>query len=345
MQAETTSHDPQEERLIESLRRTLGVKLIEALENPAIIDIMLNPDGKVWYEEFRKGRYDSGVRITPSHADTIFRQIAGFFHVTVTPDKPILEAELPLDGSRFAGVIPPIVTAPTFTIRKHPPEIFTLESYRDNGILTHKEDPANVKAHRADDFLMICQGLDHYSVLCKAVEQRKNIIVLGGTGSGKTNLTNALLDYSRRVHDARYLLMEDTRELRTTALNSVILRTSANVDLSMLLRVVLRFSPDRIIVGEVRGGEILSLFKAWLTGHEGGISTLHANNIEDAFIRMESMQREAGIVPDPMMIAKAVNVIVDIDRETRNPSGRKVRGIAVVTGYNPSSKQYQYQYL
>jgi len=334
-----------DDRKMEALKRDLGPAVLAALKDPSIIDIMLNPDGRIWYEAFGKGRYDSGETMRPSQAIQLFRRIAGMHEITVTPDNPILEAELPLDGSRFAGIISPIVTAPAFTIRKPPPEVFTLESYQSNNILTFKDDPLNTKAHQGKDFYQQCQGKSHYEVLCIAIEQRKNIAVIGGTGSGKTNLTNALIDYSARHSNARYVLMEDTREIKCNAENSVIMRTSQYVDLMRLLRVTLRFSPDRIIVGEVRGAEILALFTAWLTGHEGGVTTLHANNIPDAFVRMESMMRQGGVPPDPFMIASAVNVIVDIDREPRNTTGRKVRGIAVVQGYDSINKQYLYQYL
>ena len=338
-------HAASEKRLKESLRREFGPQLIEALTNPKIIDLMLNPDGRVWYEEFGKGRYDTGIKLTPTAAMMIFRTIATLHNDVVTPEKPILEAELPLDGSRFAGIIPPLVVAPSFTIRKPPPKVFTLEEYRQDGILTSKDDPLNRKTHSIDDFEKICAGKSHYDIIHEAVMRRKNIIIIGGTGSGKTNLVNAVIDHAAKHTNDRMILLEDTREIKCNAQNSVIMRASIHADMMRLLRVTLRFSPDRIIVGEVRGGEFLALLTAWLTGHEGGIATLHANDVQDAFLRMEQMMLQAGVPSDPRIITAAVDIIVDIGRETRVAAGRKVRSIAYISGYDSVKKQYVFHYL
>jgi type IV secretion system protein VirB11 len=229
--------------------------------------------------------------------------------VVVNPENPILECELPLDGSRFEALIPPLVSQPTFTIRKKALLIFTLQDYVDKGIIT----PAQKET------------------IEEAVRNRENILVAGGTGSGKTTLANAILHaVSVLTPEHRIVVIEDTLELQCSAPNAVFLRTSISTDMTRLLRATMRLRPDRIVVGEVRDGAALALLKAWNTGHPGGAGTVHANSAEAALVRVDQLIQEAGVPPVPELIAEAVNVVVFIKRTS---TGRIVDEIVRVTGF------------
>jgi type IV secretion system protein VirB11 len=235
----------------------------------------------------------------------------------VTRHKPIVSAELPPRGERFEGLLPPVSRAPCFAIRKPAGRIFALDDYVSSGVVTAEQRQA----------------------LKDAVASRANIIVAGGTGSGKTTLANALLAEIARLNE-RVVLLEDTRELQCAAEDVVALRTQpGSVTLSDLVRSTLRLRPDRIIVGEVRGGEALDLLKAWNTGHPGGIATLHANSAQAALARLEQLAMEACTTPPTALIAEAIDLIVFIQRG--GPAGRVVSEIyapkaAVRTCFTPA---------
>jgi type IV secretion system protein VirB11 len=161
-------------------------------------------------------------------------------------------------------------------------------------------------------------------------------LIVGATGSGKTTFANALL-LEIAVHaksSERIIILEDTFELQCGIVNRVELRTSANADITKLLRTTMRLRPDRIIVGEVRGAEALTLLKAWNTGHPGGISTIHANDCMAALTRLEQLVEEANVPSRPKLIAEAVNVIVWI---ARTANGRRVLEIFFVRGWTATS--------
>ncbi len=169
-----------------------------------------------------------------------------------------------------------------------------------------------------------------------AIARRDNILVVGGTGTGKTTLGNALIDTMVEVSpDHRIVIIEDTREIQCRAQNSVQMKTSENKSMTQLLRATLRLRPDRIIVGEVRGGEALALLKAWNTGHPGGIATLHANNARAGLIRLEQLVAEAvtdsGGRQMSTLIAEAVDLIVVI---SKIGGQRKITEIAQVKGFD-----------
>jgi len=183
--------------------------------------------------------------------------------------------------------LPPVVAGPAFAIRKPAVAVFTLDDYVAAGIMTS----------------------GHAGALKGAVEARKNILVAGGTSSGKTTLTNALLAEIAKTSD-RVVLIEDTRELQCKAPNLVALRTKDGViSLSDLVRSSLRLRPDRIPIGEVRGAEALDLLKAWGTGHPGGIGTIHAGTALGALRRLEQLIQEAVATVPRALIAETINVI------------------------------------
>jgi len=307
-------HQEQQHRLHEKLRRELGPAVLAALEDPDITEVMLNPDGGLWVESQRQGMRDTGRQMPAMQAENLIGTVAAMLGTVVNASAPIVEGELPLDGNRFEGILPPVSTAPMFVIRKRPSVLYTLEDYVHAEIL----DAAQAEILRA------------------AVRARQNLVIAGGTTSGKTTLANALIAEMVRLGDPaqRIVIIEDTRELQCTARNAVQLHTGDVADLTRLTRVTMRLRPDRIIIGEVRGGEALALLKAWNTGHPGGVTTIHANSAVAALMRLDSLIQEAGVPPQPRLVAEAVNLVVFI---ARTPEGRRVRELATVAGYDPAT--------
>jgi P-type conjugative transfer ATPase TrbB len=302
------------QRINEKLRRELGPVICEVLRDPTVIEIMLNPDGRLWVE-YLGGRMQPLGFMPPFQAEALMATIASTLKTTITRENPILECELPLDGSRFEGLIPPVVVAPTFAIRRKALSIFTLEQYVTAGIMT---DAQRLK-------------------ICASVDAHHNILIAGGTGSGKTTLANAILDYlAKSWPEERPIVIEDTAEIQVNADNVVILRAVDGVDMLRLLKASMRLRPSRIIVGEVRGSEALALIKAWNTGHPGGVATVHANDAQGALIRLESLVAEATFAPMQQVIAEAVNVVISI---AKTPQGRRVQEVLTVIGYDGSRYQ------
>ena len=298
------------ERAKKKLERDMGVDLLAALNDPKTVEVMLNADGRLWQERLGERMHCIGtMRI--AQAQAIIETIAGFHGKEVTRQKPILEGELPLDGSRFAGQLPPIVPAPCFAIRKKAIAIFTLDQYVENGIMTPKQK----------------------EVIVEAVARHKNILVIGGTGSGKTTLVNAIIN-QMVVNDPteRVFIIEDTGEIQCAAENYVQYHTSMDVSMTALLKTTLRMRPDRILVGEVRGPEALDLLDAWNTGHEGGAATLHANNASAGLARLRSLITRNESAPREIepLIGEVVHVVVHI---ARTPTGRRIQEILEISGY------------
>lgn len=306
-----TSQQAARARQMEALRRNIGADLIGWLGDKKVVEVMLNPDGGLWVDAMGEGMRRVG-EMDAIRALSIINSVAALLGAVVTADTPILECELPLDGSRFEALIPPLVRQPTFTIRKKALLVFTLDDYVAKGIMTK------------------CQR----EAIETAVSGRENILVAGGTGTGKTTLANAIL-HAVSVLDAdhRIVIIEDTLELQCTAPNTVFLRTAENTDMTRLLRATMRLRPDRIVVGEVRDGAALALLKAWNTGHPGGVGTVHANSAEAALVRVGQLIQEAGVPANPELIAEAVNVVVSIKRTA---TGRVVDEIIQVAGFENS---------
>src|SRR2546428_843377 len=237
---------------------------------------------------------DIGGRLTEKRVEGLIGMVAALLGTVVHGRARIVEGELPVNGSRFEGILPPVSTAPTFVIRKRASQIYGLEDYVRAGILTTAQQ----------------------KVLLEAVRDRQNIVIAGGTASGKTTLANALMReiVARGDPTERIVILEDTRELQCEARNAVQLHTGDVADLTRLVRVTMRLRPDRIIVGEVRGGEALALLKAWNTGHPGGITTVHANSAAAALLRLDSLIQESGVPPQPSLVAETVDVVVVIVR-------------------------------
>jgi type IV secretion system protein VirB11 len=261
----------------------------------------------------------------------------------INHDRPILETELPIDGSRFEGLMPPVVSRPTFAIRQRPRRIFTLDDYEQAGILSDSQDPINRRRWR-NDFQNAVRSLSHAEVIRAAIAEKKNILIVGSTGSGKTTLVNAILEALIKLapHD-RVISIEDTIELQCPVENYVDLRAVGNVTMLDCLRACMRLKPTRIVVGEVRGAEAHVMLKAWNTGHPGGVATVHANDALSGLVRLESLVSEATSAPMQSLIAEAVDLVVFIDEEADLAAGRKVRQLLLVNGYE--NGRYSVEYL
>ncbi len=302
------------------LRTALGGAIAEWLADPSVIEIMLNPDGRLWVDRLAAGITDSGILLSAADGERIIRLVAHHVGVEVHGGAPRVSAELPEGGERFEGLLPPVVAAPTFAIRKPAVAVFTLSDYVSSGIM----------------------GMGAAEALKRGVADRLNILVAGGTGTGKTTLTNALLAEVAKTSD-RVVLIEDTRELQCASPNLVAMRTKDGVaSLSDLVRSSLRLRPDRIPIGEVRGAEALDLLKAWGTGHPGGIGTIHAGSALGALRRMEQLIQEAVITVPRALLAETIDLIAVL---VRDGAGRRLSDLARVDGLDPATGDYRLRSL
>jgi type IV secretion system protein VirB11 len=289
------------------LRTALGTDVAAWLEDPAVVEVMLNPDGRLWVDRLSAGLADTGERLSAADGERIVRLVAHHVGAEVHAAAPRVSAELPGTGERFEGLLPPVVAAPCFAIRKPAVAVFTLAAYVAAGIMDQRAAEA----------------------LREAVASRANVLVAGGTSTGKTTLTNALLAEVAKTSD-RVVLIEDTRELQCLTPNLVALRTKDGVaSLSDLVRSSLRLRPDRIPIGEVRGAEALDLLKAWGTGHPGGIGTIHAGSAIGALRRLEQLIQEAVVTVPRALVAETINVIAVL---AGRGSDRRLTELARVEG-------------
>lgn len=303
-------------RLVRKLQDALGETVCSALEDPSVVEIMLNPDGRLFIERLGQG-IDSMGQLQPGAAEIIIGSVAHALQTEASEDQPIISGELPIGGHRFEGLLPPVVRAPSFTIRKRASRLIPLDDYVRGAIMTS----------------------EHSHLIRKAIQARLNIVISGGTGSGKTTLANAVI--AEMVHSSpehRLVILEDTAEIQCAAENAVSLHTTDTVDMARLLKSTMRLRPDRIIVGEVRDGAALTLLKAWNTGHPGGITTIHANNALSALRRLEQLTAEASQQPMHEVIGEAVELVVSIER---TPKGRRVREVIHVEAYRDGNYQIE----
>jgi type IV secretion system protein VirB11 len=293
------------------LRTALGPAIATWLEDPGVVEVMLNPDGRLWVDRLTEGLIDTGERLSASDGERIVRLVAHHVGAEVHPGSPRVSAELPETGERFEGLIPPVVAAPAFAIRKPAVAVFTLEDYVATGIMS----------------------VDEADVLRRAVARRRNVLVAGGTSTGKTTLVNALLAEVAKTSD-RVVLIEDTRELQCKSANMVALRTKDGVaSLSDLVRSSLRLRPDRIPIGEVRGAEALDLLKAWGTGHPGGIGTIHAGSALGALHRLEQLIQEAVVTVPRALIVETIDLIAVL---AGRGSERRLAELAAIEELGPN---------
>lgn len=285
-------------RLCEKLYHDLGDTINGCLNNKKIHEIMLNPDGQLWIDTHEEG-LSAIAHLPSSQVFSIIHAIAGLHNSVITQHNPHLEAKLPffksMQGQRFIAQIPPIVSAPSFTIRKQSEIVFNLNDYLNSGRTTKDQD----------------------LVLRDLVQKRKNILISGGPGSGKTALINALILEALHQDDKqRLLILEDLPELQCPSSNKVALLTSSTVNMTALVRMAMRMRPDRILIGEIRGAEALDMLKAWNTGCPGGICTVHANSAQEAIQRILDLSMENRLTAPPLqLVAQTINTIVSINRK------------------------------
>ncbi len=316
----TLKKNEHDRRTLSKLKRELGLTIINALQDPLVEDIARNSDGWLWIK--RQGQsWKHLEEFSDIQTENILRAVASSLGTTITPDRPFLDGELITDGSRIHGNIPPETRRPSFTIRKRPTLIITLEEYRDSRTLSE----------------------EHYLILLNAIKTHKNIFVVGSTGSGKTTLVNALIELASKVTpEDRFLIIEDTGEIQCAAPNTEQLYTTHNRNLNELVKETLRMRPDRIIIGEVRGSEALNLLEIWNTGHNGGIATAHADTASPiaGLERIEMLVSRADSKLSNNFIRKligaTVNLIVCIQQ---TKTGREVSSITIVKGYK--DKEYK----
>ncbi|OJW31164.1 MAG: P-type conjugative transfer ATPase TrbB [Rhodospirillales bacterium 69-11] len=290
------------------LKTAMGPEIVAALADPAVIEIMVNPDGALRLDRLDQGRVDTKLRLSSADVERIIRLVASHIRLEVHAGNPIVSAELPESGERFEGLLPPVSPAPCFSIRKPAAKIYTLDDYVADGVMMAPLAEA----------------------LRSAVTERRNIVIAGGTSSGKTTLANALLA-EIATRDERVIILEDTRELQCAAPDCVSLRTKPGVaNLATLVRSTLRLRPDRIIVGEVRGAGALDMLKSWNTGHPGGIATVHANSVRAALYRIEQLIQEVVVTVPRRLIADAIDIVVFI---RGRGTARRIETIAELNGF------------
>ena len=299
--------DSSHHRLLQMLTTAMGAHITTLLEDSSVVELMLNPDGRLWVDRLGTGRSDTGYTVSPADAQRVIELVASSTGSVCSADQPMVSAELPGSGDRFQGMLPPVTSTPVFAIRKKALMVFALDDYVKDGIISESQREK----------------------IIEGVHQKRNILIVGGTGSGKTTLANAVLNEVSRTLD-RCIIIEDTLELQCTAPDTVFLKSRDHVSMNDLLKATMRLRPDRIIVGEVRGPEALTLLKAWNTGHPGGVATVHANSARGGLTRLEQLIQEAIPTPQKALIAEAVNIVVFIERYRHS---RRVKEIIEVTGF------------
>ncbi|NKB82803.1 MAG: P-type conjugative transfer ATPase TrbB [Nitrospirales bacterium] len=286
-------------------------------ENNQIVEVLVNPDGAVWVDEIGLGLRKTGAWMGAPEVERAIRLMATAQHAQVGLHNASLAATIPGYGFRIQGDLPPIVERPTLSIRKPASLVYSLQDYVEHAIVTE----------------------EHAALLRHSVLTKKNIIVSGGTGSGKTTLTNALLKVASSTTD-RMVLIEDNRELQCDSDNKVGLLTNVDYPMRRAVMDTLRRRPDRIIIGEIRDGAALDLLKSWNTGHPGGISTIHANDPIGALHRLCTLIEEVVLHAPKELVGEAVDLVVHIQRDHAHPGGRRVTGIMHVDGYDTQQQTW-----
>lgn len=339
----TSTVQQQELRQATNLSR-LATPLLPLLRKTAILDLVVNSDQSVWVNRLGTG-FERAGDFSLHDSMLLLQGIATIRRIAFDHDHPILETIFPLTGDRIEGLISPVVDGAVLAIRTRQKQIFTLRDMTDAGILSNKADPLNAKRHH-DDFLERVQGGDHLKVIRLAAQYRRNILLVGPTGSGKTTFANSIIaEWADVTPNDRVVIIEDTPELQCSLPNHVQLLATAHVSQADLLVASLRLIPKRIVVGEVREPEPARvLLGAWNTGHSGGLATIHANDALSGLRKLETLigGHEASVRE---RIASAINVVIFMDGEESIPAGRKVREVLVVRDYNRATQDFAIEYV
>ena len=287
----------------------------KALKRNDLTDLFINEEGvflKTLSEQSFLENVSGSYRV-------VINEIANYCGTVINADNPILECFFA--GFRITATIPPITQRSTLSIRKPHSNIIELEEYVKNYQLSHS----------------------HFDYLSESIINRKNILVVGGTGSGKTTFANSLLDLMSKItpKSQRIVILEDIDELRCSMPNRVKFLTSKNVNMNRLLMVAMRSNPERILVGEVRDKSALDLLKAWNTGSPGGIATIHGNGCEEGLSRVIDLAMEAGVPAPFSLVRHTVDVLVFLKTErTEKGFKRSIDTVAEVKGFNRNTEQF-----
>jgi type IV secretion system protein TrbB len=304
-------------RRLEALRLAMNA-IIPFLDDLNVIEIALNADGSIWAERIGEPMAKTEARMSRADASRMLQLVANAMNTEITAAKPSLAALIPGWETRLQAMIPPVVGAPVFTIRKPPRKIFTLNDYVERQIVS----PAQADLIR------------------EAVRARENILVGGSTGSGKTTLANAILNEVAVATSDRLFIVEDMRELQCSAPNKLqVFVQEPGYSWQRAIMDALRSRPDRIVVGEIRGGAAaVELVKAWNTGHPGGLATVHANNTGAMLDRVCQLMEE--VIPNPprLVVAQTINVCIHVTLDRRHPAGRRLSGVDRVRGLTPEGR-------
>lgn len=251
-------------------------------------EIAVNNEGEVFIATFDKGWVDTGEIINEDTRLSLIRLVADYRGLIVDENNATLETEF-YDGSRFSATIPPI-SEPSFNLRKHSILNFTLDDYIEQGNITENQK-------------LILQDF---------MKRKKNILVVGATGSGKTTFANACIQEIAEIDD-RVVIVEDTREIQCTVKNTLRLASKEKTIVS-IIQHCLRRTPERLIIGEVRGVEALYLLTAWNSGHGGGICTIHSDTALKGLDQLEQYVMRGSVSPQKKLIANNINLIVVISK-------------------------------
>lgn len=298
---------------IDYLKNMLGDAVCAALDDDSVTDIFLNPDSSVWIKSAGKGQQKIGS-IDEHKARAFINQLAQINALYINQSNPTYDENLPFNGERIIVTVESITKRPSFAIRKPSKTVFDLESYIEKGVLNQKQ----------------------YDLICKAISERQNILISGGTQTGKTTLLNSCLLKMKELcgeWQRLLILQEGSDEIRSSIENCVHFYTADNVSMTKLVKISMRYTPDKIIVGEVKDGACLDLLKAWNTGHSGGLSTIHANSADAVPLRLSYLSQEAGVPSPNYLIVEAIDLIVHLVHDTSHPAGRRVENILRLTGF------------
>lgn len=292
------------------------------LLDDSISEIMGNPDASWWYERDGIISRDAAISFDAGRLRTGLEVIANQLGKRLDEDNPVLHAQLP-DGSRLAAVIPPVVRpAPALTIRKFTSRHYIVDDLITRGTLTRQ----------LAEFLS------------EQIRRGKTLLISGGTGTGKTTLLRILADAI--PEEERIVVIEDTAELHIQKPNILAVECQtdtfkANISFDDLLKSALRWRPDRIILGEVRGIEARTLLDSFNTGHAGSLATIHANSAEKALHRFANLvmrnHAQSTFTDTEAEIAEAVDFVVHVERQ---PGRRVIREVLALRGYDRDAKRF-----
>ncbi len=308
-------------RMIDKLRRELDF-MLPFLDEDDVQEIMVNPDGAVFVDRAGEERRLEGY-IRASKIDGLLATVASSLNTTISRQQPHIDGVLIIDGSRISGEIPPIVAAPSLRIRKHAKLVKPLDYFVETGTMTGAQR----------------------ELIRDALVRKLNIVIVGSTASGKTFLANSILrDLAELCPGDRILTIEDTAELRPSSTNTLGWATSPEVDMQLMLKRALRATPDRIVIGEVRGGEAYQLLKMWNTGHGGGLCTIHSDKGDlDGLTRLERMCGESPEVVGmgrgwiQELVGDVVHVLINI---VKGHDGRRIPSVVRVSRFDITRDEY-----